>query len=386
MHTNSRESIKKHLTDFFQSSTLTDANLFIMRAADEIHKSKGKYISQTEIQILLSDFIKDVINEKISSSENLTYGSKNFTEIFNANELSILTEKIIDYFVSFPRNYICIFKLPNIVSPRKFSVSFNENISLDFCDQKRRAEGLLNALINNNEYFLTVTVKYSGYLSIVNYDDPYGIFKHIVGIAVAFDYFESNPLRSSIFSKGLFAQLNIGSYFIDEVLGKESKINMHLSDNVNERLHDLEFNKKNADNNYEEIINNIKKIYLSFKNDEAHARRVRSALEWSYDSNFTNNTTFTFILNCIAIEALVGDKGATISKTLGNRCAYMLARTIKDRKYLMEEIEKLYELRSNLVHGNLARPSREDSKIMHFASDLLTRLIKNELLILLDSK
>lgn len=323
MHAKSRETVKKYLTEFFQSTKSADAiplNVSVARAANEIHKLKKQYIDQTEIQIVIGDFIKDALNKK---SSTLTDSINHFGEMFEATELGKLIDEIIDYFISLPRNYLCVFKLPNIISPRQFSVSINENISLDFTERKKTTAGLLNALLDSlgsDEYFLTITIKCSGYLSIVDYGAPYGIFKHIVGIAVAFDYFESNPLRFAISQRGLFGtnpvHFDVGSYFIDEVLGESSKINMHFSDNVNERLYDLEFNKKTANDNYEEIINHIKNVYLSFKNDEIHAGRIRSAFEWSYDSKFTNNTTFTFILNCIAIEALMGDSGTMIGKTV----------------------------------------------------------------------
>jgi hypothetical protein len=387
MQAKSKAAIKKHLIDFLQSAMTTDDVLFnssVVKATAEILKSKKKYIPELEIQIVINTFIRNALGKKGADSLRFASGAT-FIDIFNMEELSDLAEKIIDYFDSLPRNYTCVFKLPNITSFRPFSVSIDENISLEF-NETKKTSGVLNALIHNTEYYLSIIIKYHGYLSSSDYEIPYGIFKHIVGIAIAFDYFESNVFLSGVLLKGLFGNNKIGlnteSYFFDNTTGEQSKINMHFSDSVNDKLYDLEFSKKINRDEYENTINHIIMAYKSFSKDEEHARRLQFALEWSYDAAFTSNTTFTFILNCIAIEALMGDSGTAVGITLGNRIAYMLGKDNTNRKYIMEEIKKLYKLRSNLVHGNQSRPSKEDTNTRHFATLLLNKLIKHELSIL----
>jgi hypothetical protein len=390
MHANSIAAIKESLANLFQSAKSTDSiplHLSVVRAAKEIYKAKKNYISQVEVQVVIADFVKNALSKKgTSTSEDVSLAS-----IFGVQELTDIIEEIVSYFDSLPRNYTCVFKLPNVFSPRQFSVVVDETVTLEF-KESRHTGTLLNALMAQgySEYYLSIVIKHSGYLSLVDYGSPYGIFKHLVGIAVALDYLKSNPLRSALLSRGLFSSssihLNADSYFIDDTLGEQSRVNMHLSDSVSEKLNDLEFDSEAVKSNHAAVVDHIKNAFISFKNDENHAGRIRSALEWSFDSRFTNNATFTFILNCIAIEALMGDSSTAIGKTLGNRCAYMLAKTNKDRKYYIDEIEKLYKLRSNLVHGNQSRPGKDDSHTIYFAAALLKQLLRNELQVLLNSK
>lgn len=392
MHLKKKEAIKNHLLVFFNVAATSDdiiRNQSVSNAADEVHKDNKQYISQLEVQFVISDIIKKAITEKrvdYTSEENTDIA---FTSMFSAEELDSLADKIIDYFDSFPRKYTCVFKLPNVISSRQFTVPIDANISFE-CNEPMRAAGLLSGLIGGvSEYTLSIVIKHSGYLSFLNYSSPYGVFKQLVGIATAFDYFESNAFRAAMLSRGLFGnsrvQLNSGSYFFDDEFGDQSKIFMNFSDSVDEKLHELEFNNKIV-TNHESCINHIREIYTSFSNDKAHAARVCSALEWSYDAKFTNNNTFTFILNCIAIEALMGERGTVILKTLGNRCAYLLGKTTKDRKYIIDSMEKLYDLRSDLVHGDKSRLSDKDNEILFFASGLIRMIIKKELSILLNSR
>lgn len=398
MHPKSISAIKNHLNDFLRSATSTEAvplNASVIKAASEIYKTKKDYMSQVEIQLVIGDFVENTVSKKgnTQSGKGILNSSEasdgiSLQTLLNTTESNDLIDQIVDYFNSLPRQYTCVFKIPNVVSTRQLSEQVNEKVTLEFIDQKDSG-ALFKTLLGEgySEYSLSITVKHSGYLSNFDYGEPYGIFKHLVGIAVALGYFKSNVLRSALLSRGLFGRgsvgLNANSYFIDDAFGAQSKVTMHFSDSVNEKLYDLEFNSEVVEGKIEEIIKKIKYIYTSFKNDEIHANRIRSALEWSYDSKFTNNATFTFILNCIAIEALMGDSSTSIGKTLANRCAYMLAKSSKERKFLADEIEKLYFLRSKLVHGNQARPDKEDSLTMHFADTLLKRLLKNELSVIL---
>lgn len=309
------------------------------------------------------------------------------TNVFNKEERNELIKKMIDFFDSVPRTYICVFEIPNVKSPHEFNIDINENVSLKFTQKEKMTKDQNNVfcekLIPINT--LSIIVKHKGYLSLSDYSVPYGIFKQIITIAMIFGYFRFNVFRLHA-SNGLFVNFAnmVTNYFYEENAVNEldeEHVSMHLSGDITEKLFSLDFNQSC---DLEKSLNHIKNIYKSFLNDKQHAARVCAALEWNYDAMFTNNQTVSFIQNCIAIEAIIGEKNDDIGiqKNLQNRCAYMFS-TVENRDTVKSNVKTLYDLRSNLVHGTKSRLDKEkDIKVIDFTSCLIKEIIKNEIYLL----
>ncbi len=92
-------------------------------------------------------------------------------------------------------------------------------------------------------------------------------------------------------------------------------------------------------------------LLMECKEDEAI--NIISAIEWCFNSYTSENTTMSFLQICIALEALLGGDTSELplTKTLADRCAYLISNDIRRRTDIKKDFMNLYEVRSKLVHG-----------------------------------
>lgn len=121
------------------------------------------------------------------------------------------------------------------------------------------------------------------------------------------------------------------------------------------------------------------------------APRVKTALEWSFDSERSENQTMAILQACMGMEALLGedDEEEPLAKRLADRCAYLLAKGSQERTEIRKRFKEIYSVRSKLVHGRRARLDVYEQNLLGEARDMLKRVIRVEsqnLLSALDKK
>jgi len=86
------------------------------------------------------------------------------------------------------------------------------------------------------------------------------------------------------------------------------------------------------------------------------AQRLWAGLEWAFDSHVAGNETQAFLQACIGIEAVLGDDDVErgLTEKLADRCAYLLGRSISERREICSSFKEIYKVRSHLVHGRSA--------------------------------
>jgi len=116
--------------------------------------------------------------------------------------------------------------------------------------------------------------------------------------------------------------------------------------------------------------------------DSENTGRIKSAIEWYIDSYTTENTTISFLQICIALEAIFGDDNGRegITKTLADRCAYLIGTSIQDRKKIRERFEKLYSVRSKLVHGSVASLTHDERQNLEWGREIAIQSIQKEIM------
>lgn len=109
--------------------------------------------------------------------------------------------------------------------------------------------------------------------------------------------------------------------------------------------------------------------------------RIKAAIEWSFDSLTAENETMAFLKACIGLEALLGknEAGPSLTEALSDRCAYLIATSIKSRKSIKERFKELYKLRSKIVHGSINHLDRENLIQLEFAKHFLRSAIRKEM-------
>ena len=110
---------------------------------------------------------------------------------------------------------------------------------------------------------------------------------------------------------------------------------------------------------------------------------IKTAIEWAFDSEINENDTVSFLQICLGLEAILGyeldHKEQPLSKTLADRCAYLIGMNIQERKRIKDDFKKLYDLRSKLVHGRAVRLHDNEKVYLNWGKEILNRVILKEM-------
>jgi hypothetical protein len=122
------------------------------------------------------------------------------------------------------------------------------------------------------------------------------------------------------------------------------------------------------------------------EDDEAIA--IRTAMEWAFDSRIGQNETIKFLQICIGLEAILGDDktAEAITKTLADRCAYLVGSDMRERRAIRSSLESLYKARSKIVHGRRSALEPQDAGLLRWGRKTLLAAIAKELECFVKSK
>ncbi len=111
------------------------------------------------------------------------------------------------------------------------------------------------------------------------------------------------------------------------------------------------------------------------------AERIKTALEWAFDSEQSGNQTLGFIQACVGLEALLGDddQEEPLTTRLADRCAYLLGKTHADRTSIRKRFKAMYAVRSKLIHGRTPRLTHSDAEHLFFAQITLSEVVTAEM-------
>jgi hypothetical protein len=104
-------------------------------------------------------------------------------------------------------------------------------------------------------------------------------------------------------------------------------------------------------------------------------------MEWAIDASATENQTIRFLQICIALEAILGEEAPSegLTKTLADRCAYLVSKDIRRRRAIREDFQKLYGARSKLVHGRRRSLHAAEAVLLEWGERLLQEVIDREI-------
>ncbi len=113
------------------------------------------------------------------------------------------------------------------------------------------------------------------------------------------------------------------------------------------------------------------------------ANRIKSAIEWCFDAYTTEHETMSFIQACIGLEAIYGEKTAPekrgLTETLADRCGYLVGTNFEQRRTVTKRFKKLYDIRSNIVHGNVLVLDSEQKYYKQWGQGILEISIAREM-------
>lgn len=134
------------------------------------------------------------------------------------------------------------------------------------------------------------------------------------------------------------------------------------------------------DDEHESFKDFFKKCYQYFTHSPSNdidQSIHRSALKWLSKGRQTISVFEREIFFSIAFEALIGERQSELTFRLQRRCASLLGKDQSQCEEIFNIIKTNYDLRSNLVHGNILRETRLDETydMAEIIRCLLLRLI-----------
>lgn len=114
----------------------------------------------------------------------------------------------------------------------------------------------------------------------------------------------------------------------------------------------------------------------------ARQERLQLAAEWLCDSYASDDQLLTFVQTMVVLEILLGDKAETelvgLGALLRNRCAYFIGETPAERDHILEELRKIYDVRSSIVHAGKRRLNANERQLFTALQRLCFRVIRKE--------
>lgn len=130
------------------------------------------------------------------------------------------------------------------------------------------------------------------------------------------------------------------------------------------------------------IKQRISLISSAFENIHK-AERILLAGQWLLDSYMGKNELLSFVQTTVAMEILLGDKSKSdiigIGELLRNRCAYLIGKSHSQRASILEDFNKIYTVRSDIVHKGKSRLNSEEKRLFNKLQRMCKQVIEEEL-------
>jgi hypothetical protein len=108
---------------------------------------------------------------------------------------------------------------------------------------------------------------------------------------------------------------------------------------------------------------------------------VRVAFDALRLGSYSFNTSTRFLQEAIALEALCSASSAEVTHRISTTCAILIGGDIQQRKSTYKEAQRLYSIRSSIVHGSESRVAiREVKNIERFVRSILRQVLSENLL------
>jgi hypothetical protein len=373
------------------------------------HEPWRSHLEFLDVFDIISDHIRSSLEGKNRNKNalNIKEGDEEFLrDVLSAGELAQITKDIKAYLFSFPRNYFVWFGLPIAqrwgIGETKISESV-DLVEVPAGVQPNMPTGIgLATTAGAVEPQVFLRVRCAGF----------GAGR---ANTTAFSEATSTLKQVLMFAEGKFLTINksilyslgapkTSACFINDVddsrnlydaVALQSSLNEYLSSLIidEEKLQISDLSKgigmlastKKAETREEKgraisVLMSSAMEILDCPDDIPDVARIKTALEWAFDSKKNDNDTLAFVQACIGLEALLGDddKEEPLTARLADRCAYLLGEGVKGRDKIRQDFRGMYEVRSKLVHGRRAKLERRERDQLNVAQDMLINVINRE--------
>jgi hypothetical protein len=108
------------------------------------------------------------------------------------------------------------------------------------------------------------------------------------------------------------------------------------------------------------------------------------------DSCAGKNELLSFVQTAVALEILLGEEVKSdilgIGELLGNRCAYLIGKTHSQRKGILDDFKKSYDVRSRIVHRGKSRLALDERALFSKLQWMCKRVITEEIRLIVEDE
>ena len=416
-HEKAREALKKHLENILSSCVIdkgivnfdrsTDEDLY--KYINEAKKHKKTWMRDIDLYGLLYKQVSDYLVEHIEKIREI---SGKIKDIIGEPGITDLCVKIISYLESIPRKYLVFFELPAVHGLGLKEIKLTDDISFvervgesDFSDIKIPTWSLLGGdytlTLEKGRLYIRISVDgyTDGTVESSAIKKAYSKFKQVILLSNLSEILKEGQRDLSL---GLLGSVSHQIFVVNSRDPNIEKYLVYFPQTVSNYISKLRLNEDILKPpKFETLLETFENKEIPTSNDKAkilkkrlrypekllktsdndeNTEPIKSAIEWAFDSHANDNDTLAFIQACIGIEAVIGDDTKdNITATLADRCAYLLGDSISARKKIRENFEKLYDIRSKVVHGRKACLDDEQRHFLDYAQIMLKRVIWKEI-------
>lgn len=338
-----------------------------------------------------------------------------FSDVAGETEIIELAESVAIYITSLPHKYDIYFQLPSVEGFGETEINITDNVSLIEITKEsvlkiQKSRGLLeifsksmNPNLGFKENSIYLKIKTVGYgsceLRASAVLEGMSIFKQFIQLSTSSNIFTVG--KPSNVESGVPTRVEIQMYNTEY---NDDEFGIFMPASMSDYISKLSVNpntlkpvsrgiisavqKKDVpltqEKKIEMFVSKFGKIDSLFNNpsDKDAADAIRAATEWAFDSRTSENDTLSMVNAFIGLEAILGEDIADDvpnTKTLADRCGYLLGKNFSDRKDIKNKFLNLYKIRSKISHGRIRRLKGEESIKLRYAQNLLDKVIETEL-------
>jgi hypothetical protein len=366
----------------------------------EVLKHKKDWLDINDIFSIFYDFVYEATSGKARENEKL---EGNLWDLLGEEEARQLVKEIKEYLVGIPREFDVYIPLPRISQNLPANIKLSESISLEVYEEANKVpggyqgglRGIFNTKLELKKVYLRQRL--TGYCGnrLENASNKKAVsnFKITLQQGIFRELLKINPDEKSElgllggYSHHQVPKVHLVSIDVERKPQKVLKTEFPLDlskwiNSVDLNWDGPELTKAVADGAVEPVVKNFLKrpIELIECNVE-ESIRVKSAIQWCFDSYISENKTLSFLQVCIGLEALLGDDGynGSLTEILADRCSYLISSDIKGRKTIKKNFKELYDARSKLVHGNATELDSNQRYFLNWGRTILEYAIVKEI-------
>ena len=348
-------------------------------------------------------FMVDTLAKELE--ENLQYksdaASTPLTNLEGYKDTRAIARRLVDDFESLPQEYSLTISFANdfgqlfaqIFDEYELGVSARILKHTDVFDEKfpHPLPRTLLGLSSPKEWnlaFAYFQVKVTGFISdwqnTAPIEQAVSVVKSFFGLGIAVRLYKINQKGHQNMPFNLDSYLTIHRRTSTEWrFEREAKLDASLAKTFQGlRLDDLEGRLDSDSKKTDWIINQLRLIKPAFE-DNQQARKIMLASQWLLDSYSGVHTVFSFLQTAVVLEILLGDKARSdlmgLGELLGNRCAYLIANSYKEREYILKTFKDFYDVRSQIVHRGRTRLGFRETFLLFQLQKVCSRVIRKEL-------